>query len=175
MLSKQWAPVYFQLAWWMQTITNILPSSSFFPPLPPHISFARPSFHLNTVFLGGTHMATARFDMSVAMEEHFNNCGCSCTILLINWMFNVLNLFEDWAWLCFVLPRDVFWISRFLGHWNDLQGFVLFPYINWQFDIQYTVVSNVHSLYMWWISCTSNFLWQCLMVMMFRPSTSKMK
>lgn len=79
-----------------------------FPPLSLLVALSLAFCHLNRVFLDGTRMATARFDMSVAMEEHFNNCGCSRTILLINWMFNVLNLFEDWIWLCFVSPGEIY-------------------------------------------------------------------
>lgn len=39
-------------------------------------------------------MATVHFDISVAMAEHYDNCGCGCSTLLINCMFIVLNLCE---------------------------------------------------------------------------------
>lgn len=106
MLSKQWAPVYLFPISMMDADYN-KHTAFCFSPLSHHISFSFPFSHLNTVFLDGARMATARFDMSVAMEEHLNNCGCSCTMLLINWIFNILNLFEDWAWFSFVSPREI--------------------------------------------------------------------
>lgn len=65
----------------MQMITNTLPS--FLPFLPtPNIL---PSFlPFVQVFYARALMTTARFDVSVAMEEHLNNYHCSHTILLIN-------------------------------------------------------------------------------------------
>lgn len=47
-------------------------------------------------------MATACFDRSVAMGELFNNCGCGCPVLLINWSFTSLRIELDSA-LCYLV------------------------------------------------------------------------
>lgn len=78
--------------------------------------------------------------MSVAMEEHL--CGCCSTILLINWMFVVLNLFEDWAWLCFMLPSEIF-----LGHWSDLFDLCYSYMLFWLFVVQYKAVDPSQALF----------------------------
>lgn len=100
-------------------ITNILSSSSSFLPLCHLLSlFSRPFFHLNTVFLEGTCMATARFDMSVAMEEHFNNCGfrlAALYYLLIGCSMSLISL-------SFELGSALSYLERFILNFPFLRS-----------------------------------------------------
>lgn len=52
--------------------------------------------------MDGSCMATACFDRSVAMGELFNNYGCRCPVLLINWSFTSLRIELDSA-LCYLV------------------------------------------------------------------------
>lgn len=54
-----------------------------FSPLSGLNAVSVPFFHLSRIFLDGAGMTTARFDMWVAMEDHFSEYGYSHAIVLI--------------------------------------------------------------------------------------------
>lgn len=86
-----------------------------------HISFSLLFFPFKHSFLGWHCMATARFDMSVAMEEHFNKCvvRASQYYLLIGCSMPLTSLsFELGSALCYFVTS----IQNFQFLCSHLQG-----------------------------------------------------